>query len=90
MSKAGQVLTIPATDINFRYSDIGLSDDLIFLSASFKGFKKDKDLIRDEIISNTEKKEIAQPTKIKKNENTFKNPLDKTDKKVRQLIKESV
>ena len=37
-----------------------------------------------------EKKEKAQPTKIKTSGSTFKNPIDQTDKKVWQLIKESV
>ena len=40
VTKSGQVITIPAKDITFKYRDSGLSDDLIFLSASFKGFKK--------------------------------------------------
>ena len=40
INKMGQVITIPANDINFRYRDSKLSDDLIFLSASFKGKKK--------------------------------------------------
>ncbi|MDC3142569.1 UDP-N-acetylmuramate dehydrogenase [Candidatus Pelagibacter sp.] len=90
LTKSGQVLTIPAKDISFKYRDSGLSDDLIFLSASFRGFKKDKELIRDEIISLKEKKEITQPTKIKTSGSTFKNPIDQSDKKVWQLIKESV
>ena len=90
ITKSGQVITIPSKEINFKYRDSGLSDDLIFLSASFRGFKKDKELIRDEIISLKEKKEIAQPTKIKTSGSTFKNPLDQSDKKVWQLIKESV
>ena len=42
VNKLGQVLTIPAKDINFKYRDSGLSEDLIFLSASFKGYKKNK------------------------------------------------
>ena len=37
-----------------------------------------------------EKKEKAQPTKIKTSGSTFKNPIDQSDKKVWQLIKESV
>ena len=37
-----------------------------------------------------EKKELAQPTKIKTSGSTFKNPLEQSDKKVWQLIKESV
>ena len=90
LSKSGQVLTIPAKDINFKYRDSGLSEDLIFLSASFKGFKKDKDLIKKEIKFLKEKKEKAQPTKIKTSGSTFKNPLDQSNKKVWQLIKDSV
>ena len=37
-----------------------------------------------------EKKEQAQPTKIKTSGSTFKNPIGQSDKKVWQLIKESV
>ena len=90
LNKLGQVITIPAKEINFKYRDSGLSEDLIFLSASFKGFKKDKNLINDEIRLLKEKKEQAQPTKIKTSGSTFKNPIDQSDKKVWQLIKESV
>ena len=90
INKSGQVITIPAKEINFKYRDSGLSNDLIFLSASFKGFKKDSNSIRSEMIRLKEKKEKAQPTKIKTSGSTFKNPLDQSDKKVWQLIKESV
>ena len=77
-------------EINFKYRGNSLSDDLIFLSASFKGFKKDKSKIDNEIKLLKEKKEQAQPTKIKTSGSTFKNPIDQSDKKVWQLIKESV
>ena len=87
---SGQVITIPAKEINFRYRDSGLSNDLIFLSASFKGFKKNSNLIKNEMAKLKEKKEKAQPTRIKTSGSTFKNPLDQSDKKVWQLIKESV
>ena len=90
INKSGQVITIPAKEINFKYRDSGLSNDLIFLSASFKGFKKDSNSIMSEMIRLKEKKEKAQPTKIKTSGSTFKNPLDQSDKKVWQLIKESV
>ena len=90
INKSGQVITIPAKEINFRYRDSGLSNDLIFLSASFKGFKKNSNLIKDEMKKLKEKKEKAQPTRIKTSGSTFKNPLDQSDKKVWQLIKESV
>ena len=90
VNKSGQVITLPSKDINFKYRDSGLSDDLIFLSASFKGFNKNKDLIKKEMEILKNKKEKAQPTKIKTSGSTFKNPIDQSNKKVWQLIKESV
>ena len=90
IDKFGQVITIPAKEINFKYRDSSLSDELIFLSASFKGFKKNKDLIQNEMKIMKEKKEKAQPTRIKTSGSTFKNPINQSDKKVWQLIKESV
>jgi UDP-N-acetylmuramate dehydrogenase len=90
INKSGEIITIPAKELNFNYRDSGLSDELIFLSASFKGFKKDKDIIKSEIKTLKEKKEQAQPTRLKTSGSTFKNPIDQTDKKVWQLIKESV
>ncbi len=90
VDKSGKVITIPAKEIDFKYRDSDLSEDLIFLSASFKGFNKNKDLIKNEINALKEKKEKAQPTRIKTSGSTFKNPIDQTDKKVWQLIKESV
>ena len=90
INKFRQVITIPAKEIDFKYRDSRLSNDLIFLSASFKGFKKNSDLIKNEMIKLKEKKEKAQPTRIKTSGSTFKNPLSQSDKKVWQLIKESV
>jgi UDP-N-acetylmuramate dehydrogenase len=90
INKIGQVITIPAKDINFKYRDSSLSDNLIFLSASFKGIKKNSNLINKEMTELKKKKEEAQPTRIKTSGSTFKNPLDQNEKKVWQLIKESV
>ena len=90
ITKSGQVSTILAKDINFKYRDSCLSEDLIFLSASFKGFKKDKLLIKKEMETLKEKKNKSQPTRIKTSGSTFKNPVDQSDKKVWQLIKDSV
>ena len=90
INKMGQVITIPAKDINFKYRDSSLSENLIFLSASFKGIKKNSNLIDKEMTELKKKKEEAQPTRIKTSGSTFKNPLDQSEKKVWQLIKESV
>ena len=90
LNKSGEIINIPAKEINLKYRDSGLSDDLIFLSASFKGLKKNKSVIQNEIKLLKEKKEKAQPTKIKTSGSTFKNPINQSNKKVWQLIKESV
>ena len=90
INKEGKVLTIPANKVIFKYRDNDLPDDLIFLSASFKGEKKDKDKIYKEVFELKNRKDNTQPTKIKTSGSTFKNPINQSDKKVWQLIKESV
>jgi len=90
VERSGTVITIPAKDIMFEYRNNNLSEDLIFLSASFKGEKKHKNKIKEEMLRLKVTKEKAQPTKIKTSGSTFKNPINQTDKKVWQLIRESV
>ena len=90
INRSGQVLTIPSKDIIFDYRSCNLSKDLTFLSASFKGNKKKKDKIKDEIKNLKIEKEKAQPTRIKTGGSTFKNPIKQSDKKVWQIIKESI
>ena len=90
IDKFAKVITIPIEDINFKYRDSGLPDDLIFLSASFRGIKKDLKLIKNKMLGLKEKKDQTQPTKIKTSGSTFRNPIDQSDKKVWELIKESV
>ena len=86
----GNVITLPADKIKFEYRKTNLQDDLIFLSASFKGVKGDKEAIKNLIDELKLKKEKTQPTKIKTSGSTFKNPISQTEKKVWELIKESV
>ena len=90
IDKSGNVITIPSKDIKFGYRQNDLSDDLIFLSASFKGVKSEKMKIKNEIDRMKILKEKNQPTKIKTSGSTFKNPILQTEKKVWELIKESV
>jgi len=90
VDKDGRVLTIPANKVIFKYRNNDLSDNLIFLSASFKGEKKDKNKIQKEVLELKNRKDSTQPTKIKTSGSTFKNPINQSDKKVWQLIKESV
>ena len=90
IDKIGNVKTLSSKNINFEYRKSNIPDDLIFLSASFKGIKSNKEKISDKIISYKTEKEKNQPTKIKTSGSTFKNPIFQTDKKVWELINESV
>ena len=64
--------------------------DLIFLSASFRGKKSNRKKIIDTSKKLKAEKEKNQPTKIKTSGSTFKNPISQSKKKVWELIKESV
>ena len=86
----GFIKTIQSSDINFEYRNSDLDDNYIFLSASFKGVKKEKSLIEKEINLLKSKKNFTQPSKIKTGGSTFKNPVHQTTEKVWKLIKRSV
>ena len=86
----GVVKSIPADKIKFNYRSIGLSKDLIFLSATFKGKKKNSIEINNYMNELNSIKNMAQPTQIKTGGSTFKNPINQTDKKVWELIRSSV
>ena len=86
----GNVKTINSKNINFEYRETNLPKDVIFLSSTFKGIKKNKNEIQKKIDELKKKKEQAQPTRIKTGGSTFKNPKEKTEKKVWQLIKECI
>ena len=90
LDKKGNVLTIPRKDVRFGYRENNLSEDLIFISASFKGLKSEITKISSEIKRLKIEKDKNQPTKIKTSGSTFKNPISQSKKKVWQLIKESV
>ena len=90
VDREGKVLTIPSSNIKFEYRTNDLPRDLIFLSASFKGNFKNKDIAKKDIEILKEKKEKTQPTKVKTGGSTFKNPKAQTKKKVWELIKSSV
>ncbi len=86
----GLVRSIPTNKINFNYRSIELPKDLIFLSATLKGKKKNSEHISKYMNELNKIKNMAQPTKIKTSGSTFKNPINQTDKKVWELIRASV
>ncbi len=90
IDKLGRVISIPAKEIKFEYRKNNIPEDYIFLSASFKGTKSEKNKIETVTNELKLKKEKNQPTRIKTSGSTFKNPISQSSKKVWQLIQESV
>ena len=90
IDRQGQIITIPANKVSFRYRSSDLPDDLIFLSASLKGKTKSQNKIELKMKELKIKKDNNQPTKIRTSGSTFKNPTNQTTKKAWQLIRESV
>ena len=87
---SGKVVTIPSSKINFEYRSTDLPNNLIYLSGTFKGTYCSKDLIKKKIDELKYKKETSQPLRVKTGGSTFKNPINQTNKKVWQLIRESI
>ena len=54
----GKVLTIPSSKINFKYRSTDLSNNLIYLSGTFKGKYCSKDKIKKKIENLKNKKEL--------------------------------
>ena len=86
----GNILSIPSKNIEFKYRSINLSKNLIFLSGTFEGIKREKELISKEITKLREKKNKSQPSRIKTGGSTFKNPDRKFSMKAWEIIKNSV
>jgi len=82
----GNVKVIYSPDINFFYRGCDLNNNLIFISATFKGKKERKENIKKKIDNLVERKKKDQPSKIKTCGSTFKNPKNN---KAWKLIKES-
>ncbi len=82
----GNIKIIQSSDIKFHYRGSSLDNNLIFISATFKGKKNNKSNIKKKIINFVKRKKNAQPSKIKTCGSTFKNP---ENKKAWKLIKDS-
>ena len=80
-------IEIKREDIKFLYRGTNLSEDLIILSAKFKGIKEQKKKIEVNQSKLIEQKKKSQPSQIKTCGSTFKN-ISK-DKKAWMLIKKA-
>ena len=86
MDLHGKIKVIQSSDVKFFYRGCNLEDNLIFVSATFRGKKDKKINIQKKINNLIEQKNKDQPYKIKTCGSTFKNP---ENNKAWKLIKNS-
>ncbi len=86
MDFQGKMKVIYSSDIKFSYRGCNLGNNLIFVSATFKGKSDNKLNIQKKINNLIKQKNEDQPTKIKTCGSTFKNP---ENSKAWKLIKDS-
>ena len=86
LDKNGNEKVINKDEIQFSYRGTSLKDDLIILSANFKGEISSKKVISEKQNELIDKKKLSQPNQIKTGGSTFKN---QGDKKAWMLIKET-
>ena len=82
----GRIRVIPSSNIKFTYRGCNLDNNLIFISATFRGKKENKTKIESKMSRLIEQKKKDQPSKIKTCGSTFKNP---EGGKAWKLIKDS-
>ena len=86
MDLHGKIKIIQSSGVKFFYRGCNLEDNLIFVSATFRGKKDKKINIQKKINNLIEQKNKDQPYKIKTCGSTFKNP---ENNKAWKLIKNS-
>ena len=82
----GKMKVIYSQDIKFSYRECSLDNNLIFISATFRGKRENKINIEKRMNNLIERKKKDQPSKIKTCGSTFKNP---DNNKAWKLIKDS-
>ena len=82
LTRAGERVTIPASEFAFTYRHNALPPDLIFLDATFQGIADAPDAIGARMAEITAKREASQPIREKTGGSTFKNPYDANGEKL--------
>jgi UDP-N-acetylmuramate dehydrogenase len=82
LTRAGERVTIPASEFGFTYRHNALPPDLIFLDATFQGAPDAPETISARMAEITAKREGSQPIREKTGGSTFKNPLSHSGEKL--------
>ena len=74
ITRQGEVKTLTAGDLNFRYRQSDLPDGWVITSATFEGPQGDPEALHEVMTAQLKKRDDTQPTKDRTAGSTFRNP----------------
>jgi UDP-N-acetylmuramate dehydrogenase len=74
VTRAGEIVTLTADDLNFRYRQTDLPDGWVIVEATLEGPKGDPAALVARMESQIAKRDASQPTKERSAGSTFRNP----------------
>ena len=74
ITRAGQVVTLDAADLNFRYRQTDLAEGSVVVSATFAPPKGEPEALNRRMTDQLKKRDQTQPTKDRSAGSTFRNP----------------
>jgi UDP-N-acetylmuramate dehydrogenase len=74
VSRAGEVVTLTAEDLNFRYRETDLPEGWVITAATFTGPKGDPEDLQARMAEQIARRDATQPTKERSAGSTFRNP----------------
>jgi len=74
VTRAGEVVTLTADDLNFRYRQTDLPEGWVLVEATFDAPKGDPDSLAARMDEQIAKRDATQPTKERSAGSTFRNP----------------
>ncbi|SMX33831.1 UDP-N-acetylmuramate dehydrogenase [Actibacterium lipolyticum] len=74
VTRAGEVVTLTADDLNFQYRQTELPEGWVLIEATFEGEKGDAEALEARMADQLAKRDATQPTKDRSAGSTFRNP----------------
>ena len=74
VTRAGEIVTLTADDLNFRYRQTDLPEGWVVVEATFKAPIGDPQVLLDHMTAQLKKRDETQPTKDRTAGSTFRNP----------------
>jgi len=74
VTRAGEVVTLTADDLNFRYRQTDLPEGWVLVDATFEAAKGDPEALDARMVDQVARRDATQPTRDRSAGSTFRNP----------------